>query len=272
MKRVISGAVLVLIMFTVIACSHIPFVLNIFVALISVCALYEAMVVTKYIESKFLIIISMLFALSIPFLHMIPSLLTSAVTLSIFVFTVIVFVTFLMFYKVFSLERLSVIFLLSLMIPLFFTTLVYARMLPYGLYNIIFIFIVSWLTDTGGYIFGKLFGRHKMTPRISPKKTVEGAIGGVVSTLAICLCFIYIVDVFDTTVNVNYGVAAICAAVGSVFAIFGDLSASLIKRNFGVKDFGNVIPGHGGIMDRFDSVMFVAPALYLVFEAIPVFF
>ena len=77
---------------------------------------------------------------------------------------------------------------------------------------------------------------------------------------------------FDPSVNVNYLVAAISAAAGSVFAIFGDLSASLIKRNFGVKDFGNVIPGHGGIMDRFDSVMFVAPALYLIFEAIPVFF
>lgn len=272
MKRVLSGVVLVAVMLGVFSFSHVPFVLNVFVALISACALYEAMVVTKYIESKFLIVISMLFAFGIPFIHLLPEFLHSAVTFSIFVFTVIVFATFLIFYKVFSFERLAVIFLLSLIIPLFYTTLVYSRALPYGLYNLIFIFIVSWLTDTGGFLFGKLFGRHKMCPVISPKKTVEGAIGGIVSSAAICLCFMYIVDIFDPSVSVNYIVACICAVIGSVFAIFGDLSASLIKRNFNVKDFGNVIPGHGGIMDRFDSVLFVAPALYLAFEAFPIFF
>ena len=272
MKRVLSAVVILAVMVLVIAFSHVPFVLNVFVALISAAALYEAMVVTKYIESKFLIVISMTFAVCIPFVHMLPELLHSAVTFSIFVYTVVVFAALLIFYKVFSFERLAVIFLLSLMIPLFFTTMVYTRSLPYGLYNLILIFIVSWLTDTGGYIFGKLFGRHKMTPRISPKKTVEGAIGGVFASVVICTCFAYIVDLFDASVEVNYILVVVFAAVGAVFAIFGDLSASLIKRNFGVKDFGHLIPGHGGVMDRFDSVMFVAPALYLAFEALPVFF
>lgn len=263
-SRVISALILSALLVTVIAFSDIKIIFNIFIAAISAAALYEVLIVTKYIESKSLIVISLVFAVCIPFIHFMPQLTRGAFILGIFSYAMILFVTLLISYRIFSLEHLSVVFLMSTIIPLFFSTLLYSRELEFGLYNILFIFLCSWGTDTGGYIFGKLFGRHKLTPKISPKKTVEGALGGILSSITACTCLCYAIDIFDPTVVVDYTALVIYSFIGSVFAILGDLIASIIKRNFNVKDFGKMIPGHGGIMDRFDSVLFSSPMLYMM--------
>lgn len=121
-----------------------------------------------------------------------------------------------------------------------------------------FLFILIWSSDSFAYFSGRLFGKHKMAPKISPKKTWEGFIGGVVLTL-----------VFAYFIEQNYGYLRgnwmVVGLLVSIFAPLGDLVESQLKRNFGVKDSGNIIPGHGGILDRLDSFIICAPVLYLYF-------
>jgi len=133
-----------------------------------------------------------------------------------------------------------------------------------GLYNVWLIFLCSWGSDTCAYVFGVAFGKHKMSPVLSPKKSVEGAVGGVLG--AAVLGFIY-ASVFRENISgaIDPRIAyPIIIAVGSLIAMTGDLAASAIKRNHNIKDYGKLIPGHGGIMDRFDSVIFVAPIIWLL--------
>ena len=279
-SRLFSAAILIILVAALIFFCNVPLVLNFFVALLSAAALYEVLIVTKYIESKALTSISMLFAFVIPFISVISRLVEplglhfeigNALFVLIFIYAVILFSTLLLSYKTYSLEHLSVVFLMSVIIPCFLTTIVFAHRLTGDRWNIVLIILCAWAADSGGYIFGKLFGRHKLTPKISPKKTIEGSIGAVFATVAATLIFAYCVDVFVSDITVNYGVLAIYSCIGSFCAMFGDLVASLIKRCFGVKDFGNLIPGHGGIMDRFDSVLFVSPFLYIAMTMCPVF-
>lgn len=127
-----------------------------------------------------------------------------------------------------------------------------------GVYLVFLIFLCSWGCDTCAYCVGKLIGKHKMSPVLSPKKSVEGAIGGVVGTGL--LTGIYAFVIFKSyTVVIGLVIISMVAAVVSMF---GDLTASAIKRFFDIKDYGKLIPGHGGILDRFDSVIIVAPIIY----------
>lgn len=137
----------------------------------------------------------------------------------------------------------------------------------HAIYLILFAFFCAWLTDTFAYFCGVALGKHKMTPVISPKKTWEGAIGGVLLTAAANIALYFIFDAkFFTSPFTDWKWYAIIpiSIVISVISIFGDLAASVIKRNFGVKDYGWIIPGHGGVMDRFDSMVFVLPTMYAV--------
>lgn len=122
-----------------------------------------------------------------------------------------------------------------------------------------------WMTDTGAYFVGSKLGKHKLCPKISPKKSVEGAVGGVACTVIVTLITLAVYNHFFFAEPVfTYWGTAIAAAVLSVLSMFGDLSASVIKRNYGAKDFGKIMPGHGGAMDRFDSFLFVVPSMYLI--------
>lgn len=118
------------------------------------------------------------------------------------------------------------------------------------------LFIFAWGSDTCAYFAGMFFGKHKLIPEISPKKTIEGAIGGVIGTVIITLIFAK----YFQAENLLYFIPL--AMIGSIVSQIGDLFASAIKREFGIKDYGNLIPGHGGILDRFDSILFTAPLTY----------
>ena len=135
------------------------------------------------------------------------------------------------------------------------------RMLDYGVYVFILLFVCSWIADTFAYFVGVNLGKHKLVPHLSPKKSVEGAIGGVVGAGIIGL--IYGI-VLHNTLKINSQIPfLIISMAGAFISIFGDLAASAIKRNYEVKDYSNLIPGHGGILDRFDSMLFVAPIVYI---------
>ncbi|SFG09334.1 phosphatidate cytidylyltransferase [Oribacterium sp. WCC10] len=136
------------------------------------------------------------------------------------------------------------------------------REMPDGAYLVWLIFLASWGADTCAYCVGMLFGKHKMTPILSPKKSVEGAFGGVIG--AALLGFIY-ASIFKSRFTFIIDPAATCAiacGIGALISMVGDLTASGIKRDYSIKDYGTIIPGHGGIMDRFDSMIFTAPAVY----------
>ena len=136
------------------------------------------------------------------------------------------------------------------------------RCLNNGLYLAFLIFICSWGCDTSAYCVGKLIGKHKMSPVLSPKKSVEGAIGGVVGTALLTVIYL---SVFRTQMAIGTGqivVLAVISAIAAAISMVGDLTASAIKRNYDIKDYGNLIPGHGGILDRFDSMIITAPIIY----------
>ncbi len=133
-----------------------------------------------------------------------------------------------------------------------------------GIFLLVLSFFAAWMTDIFAYFVGSKFGKHKLCPKISPKKSVEGAIGGVVGAVLLntLLLFIFKTFFFEGESILSYITVIVLSLILSVVSMFGDLAASTIKRNFGIKDFGKLLPGHGGIMDRFDSALFVMPVLY----------
>lgn len=136
------------------------------------------------------------------------------------------------------------------------------RELPAGAYLVWLIFLCSWGCDTCAYCVGVLIGKHKMAPKLSPKKSIEGAVGGCVGTALLTLLYGFLfrrqMGLSETAAVLLAGIAA----VGALISMVGDLAASAIKRNYEVKDYGKLIPGHGGVLDRFDSVIFTAPVIY----------
>lgn len=136
------------------------------------------------------------------------------------------------------------------------------RMLETGTYIVWLIFLCSWGCDTCAYCVGVLIGKHKMAPVLSPKKSVEGAIGGVAGAALLTLLYGFVFQEQMALSKEYIFVLAGISAVGALISMIGDLAASAVKRNYEVKDYGKLIPGHGGILDRFDSVIFTAPVIY----------
>lgn len=145
-------------------------------------------------------------------------------------------------------------------VGIFFSFIVIVDNLKYGNYLVWLIFIASWICDTFAYYSGKFFGKRKLCPRLSPKKTFEGSIGGIIGSILSCTLF-GIFSIYKGVPLAVYNYAAIGFLCG-ILSQFGDLFASSIKRHAGVKDYGNLIPGHGGILDRFDSILFSAVVVY----------
>ena len=153
--------------------------------------------------------------------------------------------------------------------PFLIGALVRLRGMDGGKFYILVAFLLSMVADSGAYFVGRACGKHKLAPIVSPKKTVEGAVGGVVCNIVfLCLYTLLLNKRFGFT-QVNYFYAAIYGVLGAVASIVGDLTLSVVKRQVGIKDYGNLIPGHGGILDRFDSTMLVAPLTELLILLIP---
>ena len=147
--------------------------------------------------------------------------------------------------------------------PVMLSFVFLTRELEHGVYLVWMIFINSWISDTCAYLTGVMAGRHKLAPVLSPKKSVEGSVGGIVGSALAGALFGYYLDAVLGTGQLTLLLAAV-GGVGSVISQIGDLAASAVKRNYDIKDYGNLIPGHGGIMDRFDSVIFTAPITYFL--------
>lgn len=141
----------------------------------------------------------------------------------------------------------------------------------FSVYEMMLIFICAWTSDTGAYFAGTFFGKHKLIPRVSPKKTIEGSIGGILICSLSCVLYLFILRCFGKEMTgIGYIAVTVAGMAASVMTQFGDLAASAIKRDCNVKDYGKIFPGHGGFMDRFDSVMFIAPFVYYFITLIKV--
>lgn len=157
----------------------------------------------------------------------------------------------------------------GIILPLLFGAIVRLHSGPQGRFFILIPFVLAFLSDTGAYFAGLKFGKHKLAPLISPKKTIEGVIGGVLGAIAGMLLYCAVLGLFFKF-DVNCLYAVIYGILGSAAGVFGDLCFSVIKRQTGIKDYGNLFPGHGGILDRFDSMMVVAPLVEVLMLLLPV--
>ncbi len=135
----------------------------------------------------------------------------------------------------------------------------------------VLIFLLPWMADGGGFFIGSYFGKHKLCPNISPQKTVEGFLGGVVfcvisaMIMGLLFQFVFLKD----TARVNFVLLGVIAVLDSILSVLGDLSFSLIKRNLKIKDYGSIFPGHGGMLDRCDSIIFTAPLVVVISQVVP---
>lgn len=192
--------------------------------------------------------------------------------------SVFIYMIFLMGISVFSkgkipFSRISEVFITITYVVVTFSSLSLLRYInnDVGIFLIVLACLASWLCDAGAYAVGMLFGKHKLIPEISPKKTVEGAIGGIItSTLALPIYGLAL-DLIIENMQVNYIYLFILGFILSIVSQLGDLVASLIKREYGVKDYGRIFPGHGGVMDRFDSLFAVTSVLLILISVFPPF-
>lgn len=188
---------------------------------------------------------------------------------TLFVPWLIVFFFAVLFVYVFSFPKFTANQIMAayfcvLYAPVMFSFIYKIRQTSYGIYLVWMVFVASWVSDTFAYLTGMLFGRHKLAPVLSPKKSIEGSIGGIVGSALAGMLFGYFFGLKIQQGNTMIFICGIIGAVGSVISQLGDLAASAIKRNHEMKDYGKLIPGHGGIMDRFDSVIVTAPMIYFL--------
>jgi len=165
-------------------------------------------------------------------------------------------------------EKVAVCFAGGVIIPVLLTALVRIMSGEMGRFFVLLPFLLAFTSDSGAYFAGRFLGKHKLAPVISPNKTVEGVAGGVIGAIVGMLIYCLVLDLFFRF-RVNYLFALTYGILGSLSAVFGDLAFSAIKRQTGIKDYGNLLPGHGGVLDRFDSMVIVAPLTEALLILIP---
>ncbi len=257
LTRIISGAVGVLIL-SVVLYFHNTIVLPIAVSLIIAIMLFELLRAVKMHKCIPVLIASEICGMSAPFIYEYNA--NKYMFLITLLCAFVIFVTWLKKHKEIRYEQVFFVLAVMILVPQSMSTMV--RISNYnenGLFLLIMGLCGAWIADTGAYFSGVALGKHKLCPEISPKKTIEGFIGGILTTGIVYLIAFCVYDGFEfKTAIFAFLIGIVCAVIGTV----GDLSASMVKRQIGFKDYGKIMPGHGGLMDRFDSILFVLPTFY----------
>ena len=229
---------------------------------------YELLAGTKLVKETRMVIYSMAAAFLVPlWCHFgMPHLWGS---FGIVVFTAAFFGELLYSKAKMPVRSIALSVVAGFLLPYLLSALVRLHGREHGNFYILIPFALAFLSDSGAYFVGRAFGKHKLAPVVSPNKTVEGAVGGVLGAVVGMELFCLVVGL-GFKLEVNYLYALIYGVVGSLAGVFGDLSFSAVKRQSGIKDYGNLIPGHGGILDRFDSMMLIAPVTEILMLLIPV--
>jgi len=267
--RVLSALIGVVLVFALIFSNSLIF--NVAICVVGLIALHELYTTFSQQKKWPLIVLYYGFALAIMSSLFVDMKLFQSANFSFVLVLYIMLLAFcaVVFSDTISLNDILVSFFVLVYSVVFVYHLALIRAMENGVVLIFMPLIGAWITDTFAYFGGIMLGKHKLIPKISPKKTVEGAVSGVIGCVLCSILFGYIVSF--SGYQVNYLLLGILGLMCSVLSQFGDLTASLIKRHCGVKDFGNLIPGHGGILDRIDSLIFTAPLCYYflnVFEVI----
>lgn len=242
--------------------------------LVAVLSISEVLLATKYFSNRGLTAVCMIFAAAMPSFLYFNELIRFFPMLA-GAFLLVMFLIMLFDHEHVKFQEISLMAFVAFLIPLSLSTVVFLhKMSEYGIFYVILAFLIPWISDAGAYFVGSAIGKHKMAPKISPKKSWEGFFGGiaaaVISVLIVGFGYPLIEEMINGSVDfrVNILLLVAVAVVGSVLGVIGDFSASLLKRQCEVKDFGSILPGHGGMLDRFDSMLFAAPFLYFVFSLI----
>ncbi len=269
LTRIISAAVGIVIAIVVLIL-HDTFVLNLAIGLISAVMVYELLNAVKCFRIYILSFPSMLYAVLLPFLVR-----TEYVFLASFVYVILAFSGTIFQHKHIKAVKTLVTIACTLLVSNAMSTLI--QLYDYGELQMMaagkasgvlgLVYLVmglcgAWIADTAAYFVGTFLGKNKLCPEISPKKTIEGFVGGILVTGILFVLINFLCAKFLLEVSVNYFAVCVLGMLLAVIGTIGDLSASILKRQCGIKDYGNIMPGHGGLMDRFDSVIFVAPFLY----------
>lgn len=262
--RIISGAVgAILLIITLIFRATI--MLDIVIGLIALIATYEILNTTKTGSQIPFMVVSMVFTVLSVFS------VRSEFGITYNVLAIIYSILFCC-YVLYTFEkvRMTVLFTaytLIMFISFAFSSLIAIIDHPHGMFYFILIAFSAWGSDTGAYFVGCAIGKHKLAPVLSPKKTVEGLVGGIVSNLVLSILFalIYSLSV-ESVESVSYLLVILVAVLGSLVSVVGDLFASAIKRYYKIKDYGNIMPGHGGVLDRFDSMLMVTAYMVMIMQ------
>lgn len=273
-QRVITALVSILI-FAAAMVGYYTVALNLAFSLLIAIALWELFHATGLLKHKPLYIVSTIYGVLMPFAALIPMekwILTAGMAAYVFVILVIAMKQ----HQKISFAETCMTIVISNLFPLCFMCLLLTRSVEpvYGIFYLIIACFIAWGGDTFAYFSGRFFGKHKLAPVISPKKTIEGVVGGffgsIIFALIIALGFSAVMGHIGQPVHIRYEILLPAVGVLSLVSVFGDLNCSLIKRQYGIKDYGTIFPGHGGVMDRFDSVLMVAPFIYFLMKLIPV--
>lgn len=246
----------------------------------SAIAAYELLYRTGYVKNLRLVVYAMIMAVLVSFWSLRQD--RNLAALGILLYLLLLFGEMLAAHTKLRFEKICLCLAAGLLLPYLLTALVRIRAMYVGLdpsqnepgkFYILIAFVIAFTADSGAYFVGRAMGKHKLAPVISPNKTVEGAMGGILCAIVFMELYGLILDkAFGFDVIYWYGI--LYGLFGSVASILGDLSFSVIKRQMNIKDYGNLIPGHGGILDRFDSMMMVAPLVEILLRmltfAVPV--
>lgn len=277
--RIISAMVGTVLLFAVLLCPHL-LVFDLVAAGLSMLAVWELLHNTGLMKHTFVSVVSMLFsALLVGACVLAQSVALNArewnpmpadallplIGILVAVYAAFMLVAWLCCRKDMSFSKFGNAFILTLYATAGFASLAVLRLLSVDYFYFLLVLVIPWMSDIGAYFTGMLFGKHKMAPIISPKKTWEGFFGGWAISIGSAALFAVIGNACGVAQGEPFDplAYAIIAAILAPISVLGDLLASRIKRHFGIKDYGKLMPGHGGVMDRFDSVVMIAPLLYL---------
>ncbi len=269
--RIISGAVaLVLLAGVLYAGSFYPLVVTVAIAALAVVAAWEVLHATGLVKNKAMIAAAFVYAALSPFVY--SGVINIGALLLNTVFAMSLVVITLITYKTTEPVELCASFALTVFTSYALSTL---SMLinsadGHGLFYFLLACAFAWGCDTGAYFTGVFLGKHKMCPGLSPKKTWEGAVGGVIIVTAITIGIAFAFNGISKGYVANVWMIAAITPFFAVIGMLGDLIASYLKRKVGIKDYGNLMPGHGGVLDRFDSLILIAPCFWSVLSAIDI--
>ncbi len=273
--RVISSVVGVALLVAVfLLYSRYSFVLNLVVAAAGALAAFEFLSATGGKKHFPLLLASLLFAGGVPCLLLLRDNVTFTITAAAFTYVFFSFSYMILHHNRINYGDVTSILAIVLLITASLSTLALLGVGQgsKGVFYIVLTLAAAWTADIGAYLAGTFFGKRKLIPEVSPKKTVEGAIGGFMFDV-LCLIILGLVARFlfpGEELRVSYLSLALIGIAGTFLSMIGDLTFSLIKRTHDIKDYGKIMPGHGGILDRIDSLIFVAPAVYILITVFPV--